>query len=111
VPYNSGVRTGIGLVGRDDESAELMRFLTDGGPGALALRGDAGVGKTALTSEFARRAAADGWRVLRAIGVEAEKPFTLGGLNQMVLGLREELAALDEREQDVLAPALVVDPV
>ncbi len=111
MPYNSGVRTGIGLVGRDDESAELMRFLTDGGPGALALRGDAGVGKTALTSEFARRAAADGWRVLRAIGVEAEKPFTLGGLNQMVLGLREELAALDEREQDVLAPAFGVDPV
>lgn len=75
------------------------------------MRGDAGVGKTALLSATCAGAAADGWHVLRSIGVEAETPFTLGGLNQMVFGLRHLVAQLDGRGQEVLAPAFGADPV
>ena len=105
------MRGGIGLVGRDDELAELAGFLRGAGPCALAVRGEAGVGKTALTSEFCALAAADGWRVLRAIGVEAERPFTLGGLNQMVFGLREACRQLDDHQREVLAPVFGAEPV
>jgi DNA-binding CsgD family transcriptional regulator len=110
MPYNSHVRAGIGLIGREEELAELARFLTGPGPGALVVTGEAGVGKTALTSELCYRAAGDGWRVLRAIGVEAERPFTLGGLNQMVFGLRDVMARLDPRAREVLAPVFGADP-
>ena len=111
MPYNSDVRAGIGLVGRGDELAELGHFLTGSGSGAMAVSGEAGVGKTALTDELCRRAGTDGWRVLRAIGVEAEKRFTLGGLNQMVFGLRDALVGLDARGREVLAPVYGADPV
>jgi DNA replication protein DnaC len=106
--YNDDVRADTGLVGRDDELAVLREFLDGSGRGALAIRGDAGVGKTALTAELCRRAADDGWRLLRAIGVEAEKQFALSGLNQMVFRLRDELARLDARDREVLAPVFGV---
>ena len=101
------MRAGIGLVGRDDEIAALERFLTGLGPAAMVVRGDAGVGKSALTSEVTARA--DGWRVVRAVGVESETAFSLGGLNQLVYALRD--VALTEADRDVLAPVLGADPV
>ncbi|CAN5544699.1 LuxR family transcriptional regulator [soil metagenome] len=108
--YNSEVRAGLGLVGRENELAELELFLGAAGLGALALRGDAGVGKTALLGELTAQATGEGWRVLHAVGVEAERPFTLGGLNQMVFGLRDQLAGLDPHDRDVLAPLFGADP-
>lgn len=111
MPYNGDVCAGIGLIGRDGELDALARFLAEPGVGALAVRGEAGVGKTALTSELARRADVDGWWVIRAIGVEAERAFTLGGLNQMVYGLRDVASGLDGHARDVLAPLFGADPV
>lgn len=107
--YNHGVRVGVGLIGRDDEMDTLDRFL--GGPGrcALVIRGEAGVGKTALAEEIVDRAAVAGWRVVRASGVEAETSFALSGLNQVVFALRAELAELDVHDQTVLAPVLGAD--
>ncbi len=105
------MRAGLGLVGRENELVELDLFLSAAGSGAVAIRGDAGVGKTALVSELSARATGSGWRVLRAVGVEAEKPFTLGGLNQMVFGLRDQLAGLDAHDRDALAPVFGADPV
>ncbi|KQY06860.1 hypothetical protein ASD37_12045 [Mycobacterium sp. Root135] len=107
--YNQRVRAGIGLIGRDDEIDTLTRFLDGGGRGALVVRGEAGVGKTALVEEIVGRAAATGWRVVRATGVEAETSFALSGLNQIVFALREELAQLGSDDQAVLAPALGAD--
>src|ERR1700712_2275081 len=109
--YNSHVPPTTGLVGRAAELAQLGAFLDGSSQGALAIRGDAGVGKTALAAELCKRAADDGWRVLRAIGVEAERQFALSGLNQMVFRLRDELATLDARDRDVLAPVFGADPV
>src|SRR5689334_25240711 len=65
------------LHGRSAESARIDELLTaarDGRSGALVIRGEAGVGKTALL-DYA--AAAAGMRVLRGTGIEsdAELPF------------------------------------
>lgn len=109
--YNHDVRAGVDLIGRDDELAALDGFLGGAGRCALVIRGDAGLGKTALADEFAHRAATTGWRVVRAAGVEAEKPFALGGLNQIVFSLRDDLAELDDYQRTVLAPVLGADPV
>ena len=46
--------------------------------------------------------------MLRAIGVEAEKPFTLGGLNQMVFGLRNWCPPR-RRDREVLATVFGAD--
>src|SRR5689334_13004379 len=107
--YNQGVRAGVGLIGRDDEIDTLTRFLDGAGRGALVVRGEAGVGKTALVEGIVDRAVAAGWRVIRATGVEAETPFALSGLNQIVFALRAELAQLGVDDQTVLAPVLGAD--
>lgn len=96
---------------RDEEVEVLTGFLTGDGPSAQVVRGDAGVGKTALAAEVARRAAVAGWRVVRATGVEAETSFALGGLNQIVCALRSDMEDLDGVEHDVLAAVLAADAV
>lgn len=107
--YNECVRVGVGLIGRDDEMDTLSRFLAGSGRCAMVIRGEAGVGKTALAEEIADRAAVAGWRVVRTAGVEAETTFALSGLNQIVFALRAELATLDAHDQAVLAPVLGAD--
>lgn len=107
--YNDHVSAGFGLIGRDDELVGLERFLAGSGRGALAVSGDAGVGKTALADALVTLAENGGWRVLRVTAVEAEKSFPLSGLNQLVLGLREDMASLGVPEREVLAPVLGAD--
>jgi hypothetical protein len=68
---------GVLLRGCTSECAQLDELLAvarGGRSGALVLRGDAGIGKTALVEYVA--AAGDGARVLRAEGVEAEVELT-----------------------------------
>ncbi|HET9443086.1 MAG TPA: AAA family ATPase [Acidimicrobiales bacterium] len=55
-----------GFVGRRPVRRELMRRLGEEGPRLLVLRGEAGIGKSALATAVAARAAAAGWRVLFA---------------------------------------------
>lgn len=104
------MRAEFDLVGRDDELAELNRFLNGGDHGAMAVVGDAGVGKTALVGYLGTQAVTAGWRLVHAVGVEAEKSFSLGGLNQMVFGLRSLVPRLDVRDRDVLATVFGADP-
>ncbi|WP_028937671.1 helix-turn-helix transcriptional regulator [Pseudonocardia spinosispora] len=59
--------TGIALVGRRRELDVLVAALEHGAlgrAGGVLLSGDAGVGKSRLIVELARRASTDGWRVL-----------------------------------------------
>ena len=72
------------LVGRRDEIGALDRLLAgarDGHSGALVLRGEPGVGKTALV-EYAVSSAA-GFRVTRAVGVESEMELGFAALHQL----------------------------
>ena len=62
------------LVGRQAECEAVDRLLTDvreGRSRVVVLRGDAGVGKTALIAYLAEQA--DGFRILRAVGVYADE--------------------------------------
>jgi predicted ATPase len=95
------------LVGRVAERARLDRLLAEareGRSGALLLRGDAGVGKSALLDYAA--GAADGFRVLRAVGVESEASLAFSGLLQLLRPVLSALEQVPAAQQESLARAL-----
>lgn len=98
------------LVGRQAELAQLGMMLTDEAVPAVVVSGEPGVGKTALIEQMSAHAAADGWQVVRVLGVAAEQPFALGGLNQLAFGLKAYQAQLDLSDRAVLAPVFGGDP-
>lgn len=100
------MRAAEGLVGRQTESAQLSRLLTEDTDRAVLVTGEAGKGKTVLIEQLSISAAADGWQVVHVLGLEAEESFALGGLNQMVVGLKEYVPGLDDQDRAVLAPVL-----
>lgn len=98
-------QVGGSLVARDVEVARLAAFLDDEGPGALVVRGEAGVGKTVLVGDLVRRATDAGRRVIRVVGVEAESTLPLAGLHQVVYpfaSLAATLAGTDRHAVDVV---------
>ncbi|MEV0643619.1 AAA family ATPase, partial [Streptomyces sp. NPDC050619] len=103
-----GSRPVADLVGRRAEW-ELVKSLLEGdgrvGPGLL-LRGDPGVGRSALLDAAAARAAAVGMRVLRASGVEFEAEWNFSALHQMLYPLREHVDRLAGRHRDALLQVL-----
>ncbi len=82
------------LLGREAELLQLERLLAGaraGASGVLVVRGEPGIGKSALLEGAA--AAASGMRVLRARGVESEVELPFSGLHEL---LRPLLGALDD---------------
>src|SRR4051794_33850936 len=95
------------LLGRADERQALDRLLDNvrGGQSAvLAVRGDAGVGKTTLLQYCARQAL--GFRVARIAGVEAEMELPFAGLHLLCAPMLGRLDALPEPQRDALCVAL-----
>jgi DNA-binding CsgD family transcriptional regulator len=90
-----GGRPGHVLRGRLNECDALDRLLTDvrgGQSQVLVVRGEAGVGKSALLDYLLQNAS--GCRVARVAGVEYEMEIAYAGLHQLcapMLGLREGL--------------------
>jgi DNA-binding CsgD family transcriptional regulator len=74
------------LVGRERELVAIEALLDGAGErgGALLLRGEPGIGKSALLAEAARCAAAGGLRVLSAAGVQSEANLPFAGLHQLL---------------------------
>src|SRR5215469_11063975 len=70
---------------------------------ALVVRGEAGVGKSALL-EYAAGAAA-GMRVVRAVGVESEMELVFAGLHQLCAPLLDRLERLPAPQRDALGIA------
>ena len=66
----------------------MIRVLTEDTGRAVVVYGEPGIGKTTLVEQMCVRAAAEGWRVARVLGVQAEESYALGGLNQLALGLQ-----------------------
>ncbi|MGZ6623819.1 MAG: ATP-binding protein, partial [Solirubrobacteraceae bacterium] len=72
------------LLGRASEREALDRLLENvrsGQSAVLVVRGEAGVGKTALLQHCARQAS--GFRVARIAGVESEMELPFAGLHQL----------------------------
>jgi DNA-binding CsgD family transcriptional regulator len=95
------------LLGRASEREALDRLLENvrGGQSAvLVIRGEAGVGKTALLHHCARQAA--GFRVARIAGVESEMELPFAGLHQLCAPMMGRLGALPEPQQAALGVAL-----
>src|SRR5690606_27497160 len=91
------------------EIEHLVRRAREGAGGALILRGEAGIGKTALLDHAADRAA--GMRVLRGSGVEGEADVPFAALH-LLLGDLADAAELSEPADRAgrAAPADPADP-
>ncbi|MER5782570.1 ATP-binding protein [Streptomyces mobaraensis] len=98
------------LVGRHREKALLGRALDDArtgtGGSALLLRGEPGIGKTALLEWTEARARALGFTVLRSVGAEAEAELAFGALHQALWPLLQRSEALPARQREALECAL-----
>src|SRR5436190_1112616 len=104
-------RTAAALVGRQRECAAIDRLLevaARGESGSLVLRGDAGIGKTALLT-YAEERSGSG-RVLRTAGVEAESDLGFAGLYGLLHPIEDKLGELPETQADALAGALGLGP-
>ncbi|MGW3466672.1 AAA family ATPase, partial [Streptomyces olivaceoviridis] len=89
------------MVGREREQEVLSGFVTAPGGQALVLRGDTGVGKSALLDHVADLAADEKHRVIRAAGVEAESELPFAGLHQFLYPLLSYIDRLDDTHRGV----------
>src|SRR2546428_9271716 len=102
------VDAGPELIEREQESAvldALVDRLADGG-GAVVVRGEAGIGKSALLQRVRRRAEAQGARPLVTVGVESEAELPFAGLHQLLRPVIGALAQLPESQRQQLEAAL-----
>jgi len=99
------------LLGRERECAAidgLLRRAGAGESGSLVIRGEPGVGKSALLA-YAERTA-DGILVLRTAGQEAESTLTFAGLHGFLRPITHRLPDLPAHQADALAGALGLAP-
>ncbi|MCT7357266.1 AAA family ATPase, partial [Streptomyces sp. 15-116A] len=97
------------LYGRSVELAaleDLAAGAREGRSGALVLRGEAGIGKTALLDRAAESASAAGMRVLRVTGVEPEADLAFGGLVQLLWPVQDRLDGLPQPQAEALRAVL-----
>src|SRR5436305_10996634 len=96
-----------GFLDRTSEREELDALLArvrEGQSAVLVVRGEAGIGKTALLRYAARHAS--GFRVAQVTGAEAEMELPFAGIHQLCVTLLDHLEALPQPQQDALNVAL-----
>jgi DNA-binding CsgD family transcriptional regulator len=94
------------LVGRRDECDVLDGLLVAaraGRSGVLVLRGEPGVGKTALVDYTV--GSASGFRVARAVGVESEMELAFAALQQLCAPMLGRLEQLPDPQRNALGAA------
>ena len=104
---NGAVSTQGKLIGRDAELAAIRDLVASasGSGGVLLLRGEPGIGKSALLDEAVAVAAEAGVRVLRVTGVRTEAHLPFAGLHQLLRPLLSGLDALPPPQRAALAAA------
>src|SRR3954449_8304539 len=96
-----------GFLDRASEREILDRLLAqvrEGQSAVLVMRGEPGIGKTALLRYAARHAS--GFRVAQVNGVQAEMELPFAGIHQLCAPLLDQLGALPQPQQDALNVAL-----
>src|SRR2546423_7543031 len=94
------------LLGRSSECDTLDRLVATvraGQSAVLVVRGEAGVGKSALLAYLIERAS--GCRIARAVGVESEMELPFAGLHQLCAPMLDHLDRLPAPQRDALATA------
>jgi DNA-binding CsgD family transcriptional regulator len=95
------------LLGRNAERAlldQLLEQVRGGHSGVLVLRGEAGIGKTALLRYLESKAS--GFRLTRCAGVESEMELPFAQLHELCAPLLTGLGALPEPQRHALSVAL-----
>jgi predicted ATPase len=95
------------LIGREPECAAIDRVLrraTGGETGSLVIRGEPGIGKSALLARAEHAAA--GSTVLRTAGQEAESDLAFAGLYGLLRPIADRLSDLPEVQAAALGSAL-----
>ncbi|HLK78236.1 MAG TPA: AAA family ATPase [Streptosporangiaceae bacterium] len=98
-----------GLLGRDRERDALGRLVAAvraGQSRVLVLRGEAGIGKTAMLGYLSD--AAEGCRIVRAAGVESEMELAFAGLHALCAPMAGRLGNLPVPQRDALNTAFGV---
>jgi hypothetical protein len=98
---------GEGLIGRDAEIERLDAVL-DGlreRGGALIVRGEAGIGKSALLDRARERAGSLGARTLTTVAVESEAELAFAGLHQLLRPITRRMDLLPIPQREVLDAA------
>src|SRR3954447_7834942 len=100
-----------GFLDRTSEREVLDRLLAqvrEGESAVLVIRGEPGIGKTALLRYTARLAT--GFRVAQVAGVEAEMELPFAAIHQLCAPLLDQLDALPQPQQNALNVALGLAP-
>jgi DNA-binding CsgD family transcriptional regulator len=99
------------LRGRTDEQSVIDRLLADarsGQSGVLIVRGEPGIGKTALL-DYAL-SAAGGMRLIRGVGVESEAELPFAGLHLLLRSALERIGMLPDPQRRALEGAFGLGP-
>jgi DNA-binding CsgD family transcriptional regulator len=94
------------LIGRDPEQRLIESLLEEarsGASAALLIRGEAGIGKTALLDHAAE---SSGFQTLRCAGTEPEHDLAFAGLEQLLRPLRALVGRLPDPQSSALQCAL-----
>ncbi len=98
------------LIGRVAEQSRIAALLDEalaGRSGALVIRGEAGIGKSALLVEAA---STDQFRVLRARGLETESEIPFSGLHDLLAPILDARPQLPSPQAEAIGSALSVGP-
>ena len=100
------------LVGRDIECRRIDRLLEDAREhrgAALVIRGDPGIGKSALLRYAERHA--KGMHVLRATGTESDSELRFAALTELLLPLLDVIETLPQAQRAALLAAFAIGSV
>jgi len=98
------------FVGREVERAQIEHLLREAHEGhgcALLVRGEAGVGKTALLEQALEGAA--GFRILRALGVESEAELPFAAVHELVAPVVDLIDGLPDPQARAIKAALALE--
>ena len=89
-----------------DALSRLVDAVHSGESRALVVRGDPGVGKTALLGYLAGLASGSGCRVARAMGVQSEMELAFAGLHQLCTPMLSRAEDLPSPQRNALRTVL-----
>ena len=92
----------VGLPAEREALGGLLARAAEGYSGVLVLRGEAGVGKTALLDQTLAAATATGLQTSRLTGVEPETQLGYAGLHRFLLPFADHLERLPAPQRDAL---------